>query len=81
MTNPPPRKPLSQRQREVRDFLVVFLIENHRQPTTREIADSFGFNQTAAQFHLRSLEKKGWITIDDHGRRRLVGIVLSALYA
>jgi len=51
---------LTGRQREILDFLVRCVREDHYTPTVREIADHFGMRSTnAARGHLEALERKG----------------------
>lgn len=53
---------LTNRQKEVLNFIVLFIRDNGMPPTIREIADALGINSTnAANDHLVALEKKGYI--------------------
>jgi repressor LexA len=53
---------LTERQKELYDFLRDYSRETGIMPSTREIQKHFGFlSQTAAVSHLRALEKKGVI--------------------
>jgi repressor LexA len=55
---------LSNKQGQVLTFLVDFNAKNGFPPTIRELCDHFGFRSlNTAHFHLRSLEKKGYIQI------------------
>ncbi|MFO8006828.1 MAG: transcriptional repressor LexA [Candidatus Brocadiia bacterium] len=55
-------KGLTDRQREVFDFICSVMREETRPPTVREIADHFGFRSPkAATDHLDALERKGYI--------------------
>jgi len=55
-------KELTNRQKELLDFLKSEFASSGIMPTTREIQAHFGFkSQTAAMGHLRALEKKGVI--------------------
>lgn len=55
-------KGLTDRQREVFEFVRSSMREEHRPPTVREIADHFGFRSPkAATDHLDALERKGYI--------------------
>jgi repressor LexA len=66
---------LSSKQGEVLSFLLDFNTEYGFPPTIRELCDHFGFKSlNTAHFHLRSLEKKGYIQIHP-GKGR--GITLS----
>ena len=53
-------QPLTDRQREVLDFVVANI--GLYSPTVREIAAEFGWKSpNAVTVHLDALEKKGWI--------------------
>ena len=55
---------LSQKQEQVFKFLVDFNEEHGFPPTIRELCDHFGFKSlNTAHFHLRSLEKKGYVKV------------------
>jgi len=53
---------LTQRQREVFEFIREYCRTENRPPTVREIADHFGFaSPKAVTDHLNALERKGYI--------------------
>lgn len=52
---------LTPKQVEVLAYLRAFFAQEDRLPTTRELADHFGFYQSAAMSHLTALVKKGHI--------------------
>lgn len=52
-------KGLTDRQREVKDFITSFTKENCYAPTVREISEHFGISLRAVQDHLLALQKKG----------------------
>jgi repressor LexA len=55
---------LSRKQEQVLEFLVNFNTEHGFPPTIRELCHYFGFKSlNTAHFHLRSLEKKGYIEV------------------
>lgn len=55
---------LTQRQKQVLNFVKSFLKDKGYPPTRSEIAEHFGFlSITAAHGHLIALERKGIITI------------------
>lgn len=55
---------LSSRQERVLKFLIDFNTEHGFPPTIRELCRHFGFKSlNTAHFHLRSLEKKGYIQV------------------
>jgi len=67
--------PLTERQRQVLDFIRSSLGDRGIAPTLREIAEHFGFASTAsAQKHVDELEKKGWLIRRKHRRRGLVPV-------
>lgn len=56
----PSSRPLTERQREVLDFIRVRVRDNHRPPTVREIGDHFEIRSTnGVRVILDALEKKG----------------------
>ena len=64
---------LTDRQREMLDFLRKHQRQFGVMPSTREIQKHFGFSsQTAAMSHLRALEKKGAIQRHAHKARAVV---------
>jgi len=70
---------LTKRQNQVLKFISEHIDKNGFPPTRSELAGHFGFRSpNAAESHLRSLERKGVITIE-RGRSR--GIALTALSA
>ncbi|MFO7957868.1 MAG: transcriptional repressor LexA [Candidatus Brocadiia bacterium] len=65
-------KGLTERQREVFDFICNAIREELRPPTVREIADHFGFRSPkAATDHLDALERKGYIRRRDRKARNI----------
>lgn len=55
-----PSRPLTDRQREVLDFIRIRVRDNHRPPTVREIGDHFEIRSTnGVRVILDALEKKG----------------------
>jgi len=53
---------LTDRQREIFDFICEVMRADNRPPTVREVADRFGFRSPkAATDHLDALERKGYI--------------------
>lgn len=64
---------LTDRQRELLDFLRGYQRQHGVMPSTRDIQAHFGFSsQTAAMSHLRALEKKGVIQRHPHKARAVV---------
>jgi SOS-response transcriptional repressor LexA len=60
------KQPLTERQKEVLEFVRVYVEKYAMPPTRQEIADAFGFMVNAAQGHLEAIEKKGWLEIRRH---------------
>ncbi|MFT5658031.1 MAG: repressor LexA [Gammaproteobacteria bacterium] len=54
-------QPLTDIQQAVYDFTTQVQEEGLPFPSLREIANQFGFKHTTARFHLKALEKKGYI--------------------
>lgn len=55
---------LSSKQEQVLEFLINFNTEHGFPPTIRELCQHFGFKSlNTAHFHLRSLERKGYIQV------------------
>ena len=64
---------LTERQRDVLDFIRRQLESVGVAPTLQEIADAFAFSSTAsAQKHVGLLEKKGFLRREKHQKRGLV---------
>jgi len=64
---------LTERQRDVLDFIERRLESNGVAPTLREISEAFGFASTAsAQKHIALLERKGFLRREKHQKRGLV---------
>lgn len=55
-------KNLTDRQREVLDFIAQFTDENVYPPTVREIGEHFGISLRAVQDHIAALQKKGYLS-------------------
>jgi len=64
-------KKLTDRQREVLDFLIEFRREHSFIPSIREISKHFKFNIKSAHDHLRALSRKGWIKRAGKGSRAI----------
>jgi len=64
---------LTERQRDVLEFIESELDRNGVAPTLREISEKFGFASTAsAQKHIALLERKGYLRREKHQKRGLV---------
>lgn len=55
-------KGITERQREVLNFISSFSEENSYPPTVREISDHFDISIRAVQDHLTALQKKGFLS-------------------
>jgi len=53
--------PLTYCDRKVYSFLAWFIEEHGYAPTTREIGSHFGWTPNGVVYHLRKLERYGWI--------------------
>ncbi len=62
---------LTDRQREIYDFLVEFRQEHDFAPSIREISKHFKFNLKSAHDHLKALERKMWLRRAGKGSRAL----------
>ena len=64
---------LTERQRDVLNFISKRIETEGVAPTLQEIADAFGFRSTAsAQKHVAHLERKGFLRREKHQKRGLV---------
>lgn len=62
-------KHITNRQKEVADFIDGFIQEKHYSPSLREISSFFGFSVKAAHDHVKALQKKGIInTVENTSR-------------
>ena len=59
--SPSLRKPLTERQREVLEFVRRFAVQQGYPPTVREIGGHFGFVPRSVFDHLKALERKGYL--------------------
>ena len=62
------KEPLTDRQREIFDFLRDYCFEHGFPPSFYDIAGHFGFSPKASSDVMIALEKKGWVT-REAGRR------------
>lgn len=71
----PGTEPLTERQRQVLEYVRRRIEDRGVAPTLREIAEHFRFASTAsAQKHVNELQKKGWLKRKKHQRRGLVPV-------
>lgn len=66
------RNPLTDRQELVLDFIKDFMLENKYPPTTREVAEGMNITIKGARDHLKSIERKGYITIEIEKSRAII---------
>ena len=65
-------------QRRIFDFLTSFQDANGRTPSGPEIAEEFGYEDPSTVYqHLRAIARKGYLDIEQTGRRRPLRIVLT----
>ena len=55
-------KEITERQKEILNFISDYQEDNSFPPTVREIGDHFGVSIRAVQDHITALQKKGYIT-------------------
>ena len=67
-------KAITSRQSEVLDFIKAFIGEHHFPPTMREISEHFSISVKGAYDHVKALEKKGYLKIDNN-RSRTIEVV------
>lgn len=64
-------KELTERQKEILDFLSSFIEKNSYPPTVRETAKAFSISIKGAYDHIKALEKKGFIKLQENRSRAL----------
>ena len=64
-------KGLTDRQREVLDFITDYNARNNTSPSLNEIATHFGFTDPAAWYHVQALQKKGMLSTKGHSARSI----------
>ncbi|MDP2303128.1 MAG: transcriptional repressor LexA [Ignavibacteria bacterium] len=66
------KKELTDRQKEILEFINQFRGENGYPPTLREIGRNFGMASTfGVKRHLDALEKKGYLTVESNSSRAI----------
>jgi SOS-response transcriptional repressor LexA len=65
------RKPLTEKQQAVFDWISDFIAQHGYSPTFRQIASAFGCATTNAFSQCTLIRKKGWITWDEKVNRTL----------
>lgn len=62
------KRALTSRQKEVFEFVRLYIEKYSMPPTRQEIADAFEFKSVnAAQQHLLAISRKGWLTLRGTG--------------
>ena len=64
-------KGLTERQREVLDFIRGFIHTNRYPPTIREIATNFSFSVKGSYDHVKALERKGFLRCHENRSRAI----------
>ncbi|MFP4484116.1 MAG: transcriptional repressor LexA [Spirochaetaceae bacterium] len=64
-------KTITKRQQEVLDFIKAYIDEHSYPPTIREISDNFGISVKGAYDHVKAIEKKGYIGLNNHRSRTI----------
>jgi repressor LexA len=64
-------KTLTDRQKEVLDFISSYIEEHAYPPTIREIAESFSISVKGAYDHVKALEKKAYLRLGENRSRAL----------
>jgi len=64
-------KGLTDRQREVLDFIRGFIRANRYPPTIREIATNFSFSVKGSYDHVKALERKGFLRCHENRSRAI----------
>ncbi len=64
-------KAITRRQNEVLEYITAFINEHHFPPTIREISEHFGISVKGAYDHVKALEKKRFIKIDNNRSRTI----------
>ncbi|HPS14638.1 MAG TPA: transcriptional repressor LexA [Spirochaetales bacterium] len=64
-------KDLTERQKAVLEFLTKFIQENSYPPTVRETAKAFNISIKGAYDHIKALERKGYIKLQENRSRAM----------
>lgn len=71
MTTTTQKKPLTDRQRDVFDWIEGYINVHGFSPTVRQIGSHYGFTPNGVKTHLNALRRKGWVTWQDGCSRTL----------
>jgi len=64
-------KAITRRQSEVLDYIKAFIDSHHFPPTIREISDHFSISVKGAYDHVKALERKAFIRLDNNRSRTI----------
>jgi repressor LexA len=64
-------KEITRRQSEVLEYIRAFITEHHFPPTMREISENFSISVKGAYDHVKALERKGSLKIDNNRSRTI----------
>ncbi|TFH05243.1 MAG: transcriptional repressor LexA [Spirochaetales bacterium] len=64
-------KAITKRQSEVLDYIKTFIGSRHFPPTIREISEQFSISVKGAYDHVKALEKKAFIRLDNNRSRTI----------
>jgi repressor LexA len=72
---------LTDRQREILEYIVVYTLRHLYQPTLREIGDKFNIRSTnGVSDHLKNLQRKGYLQLNSPSPARALHITDKALF-
>ncbi len=64
-------KAITDRQSQILRFIRGFISQHHFPPTMREISEHFSFSVKGAYDHVKALEKKGYLKLDQNRSRTI----------
>ena len=64
-------KSITRRQREVLDYIKVFITDHKFPPTFREISENFTISVKGAYDHVKALERKGFLQLNNNRSRTI----------
>jgi repressor LexA len=65
-------RPLTERQREILNWLARYIDQHGYSPTLRELCLAFGFaSPNGAVCHLVAMQRKGWVTWNERQSRTI----------
>lgn len=63
--------PLTEREKEILNYIVGYIVDEKYSPTRKEIANKFNFSITASQKFIAVLEEKGKIKVIREDNKRI----------